>query len=304
MKLILSFNIFTTIYFYRSKYISRIKCLSLYLSNTVTFNEAEQYLHKQRNIDTATYNFNRLHEEPIPEISENDNSISDDDSTDDTAGLDNSHSHLSAEGPSTSIEKVLTNNELGQNEMENENLSAQDPLASVEFEEASAQHDVENNENQQVESDQNPLSTENNSSTDVKPDVYPIHTVNLTRNSGIMALLAEREVIEIDDDMTITVGPEGFGAPLKTMPDGRVKIETADNVSGKIEFMSTVSGFEILLIFNDIIRLTKFIVYRKSDEYTKLVKIMLNYRTKSLQNLLFGISHHVNQMFQRIEILF
>lgn len=166
-------------------------------------------------ISNAIFNFNRLHEEPIPEISEKDNSISENDSTldstDDTDGLENVNSHsqvqtfgeidmnstvhdvnntneqnemenanLSAENPLATVEEVLTNvdnNELEQNEMENVNSSPQDPLALVESEEFSAQRDVENNESQQVgsgvSSDQNPLSTENNSSTDVKRDVYP-----------------------------------------------------------------------------------------------------------------------------------
>lgn len=90
------------------------------------------------------------------------------------------NANLSAENPLATVEEVLTNvdnNELEQNEMENVNSSAQDPLALVESEEFSAQRDVENNESQQVgsgvSSDQNPLSTENNSSTDVKRDVYP-----------------------------------------------------------------------------------------------------------------------------------
>lgn len=86
-------------------------------------------------------------------------------------------------------------------------------------------------------------------------EILPIFEVR-ANNDEIMEELEERcvETLVIDGDvMEVTyTASKGFGKPLQSTSDGRIKLEETDAVSGMIPFITTVSSYSYvpLLIRN------------------------------------------------------
>lgn len=84
--------------------------------------------------------------------------------------------------------------------------------------------------------------TSHDSVIDVKPNLVPIYEIHKANNEGIRKQL-EDKVVEIIDDMEITVTSKGFGKPLNATAEGLIKRETRDEISGDIPFITTVGTF-------------------------------------------------------------
>lgn len=80
---------------------------------------------------------------------------------------------------------------------------------------------------------------------DVKPNLVPIYEVHKANNEGIRKQL-EDTAVEIIDDMEITYTSKGFGQPLNATPDGLIKREHRDEISGDFPFMNTVRIFNFI----------------------------------------------------------
>lgn len=75
---------------------------------------------------------------------------------------------------------------------------------------------------------------------DVKPNVVPMYEVYKGNNNDLLLQL-EDKIVEIVDDMEITITSKGFGKPLNVTEEGFIKSEIPDEISGNIPFMKTVS---------------------------------------------------------------
>lgn len=62
------------------------------------------------------------------------------------------------------------------------------------------------------------------------------------KNRDAILELLDPDIVEVvDDDMTIITKSKGFGKPIMTMADGRVKREVGCSFSGMEPYLDTVS---------------------------------------------------------------
>lgn len=84
---------------------------------------------------------------------------------------------------------------------------------------------------------------------DKKPDILPLIEFTLTNRDEIMNLL-DPDIIEVvDDDMTIITKSKGFGQPIPTMQDGRIKLESSCPFSNIEPYLCTVSKLSSIFSF-------------------------------------------------------
>lgn len=121
----------------------------------------------------------------------------------------------------------------------NGEISSDSPIAA---EPAAIANVTANNSMQQ--NDQSNIrenSTNDEDNIEAKQEVFPIYEADRANNDDILDALDDR-VVEVWDGLEVTYkASKGVGIPLKTMADGRLKLEKPDVVSGMIPFITTVS---------------------------------------------------------------
>lgn len=196
-------------------------------------------LYRFRNIEPPIYNENRLKERPIPEQIDGDTfpedaeslheSVDNGDESNDNESLESVADMVQNDLPNASDVLNANNNLTGDmDDTHNELIGDQDGFNLPE---------VENALNVSGETTEDPLAFE---TIDVKPNLVPLYEHHVANQNNILAQLHEPDIIE-DDDVIIIVGSKGFAMPLNATPDGLIKREQLDIISGDMPFNMTVS---------------------------------------------------------------
>lgn len=123
----------------------------------------------------------------------------------------------------------------------NGEISSDSPIAV----EPTANVTAENSMQQNDQSSSRDNSTNDEVIVEPKPEldqeVFPIYEADRANNDDILDALDDR-VVEVWGGLEVTYkASKGIGMPLKTMTDGRLKLEEPDVVSGMIPFITSVS---------------------------------------------------------------
>lgn len=194
------------------------------------YDEAVQYLNRQRNMVPPVYNLSRLFELPVP----NPDEIAQEQIDEQTDGQIDANNHSVVE------EEIGNNREMEANENNGDIERERDEIENQESE-----------NNGDIEPVADEIENENSGMAPqfefVKVEHESIYAISDARNDEVYDLLDEAEIVELSDGDEMIIGEKGLPKPKRSTVDGCIKREN-DAVSGNKPFYETVSySFHILI---------------------------------------------------------